>query len=106
MIAECSQDLRSWTSHAETMSNSGRSPRSTTADAPALSPERAFVVEFTGVDAAAHDQLSGRVEHVVSGRAARFGSAGELLEFVHGVLRAPAPPRKKKSLGGSRSDNV
>ena len=89
------------------MSNPGRPPRPIAADAPALLPERAFVVEFTGVDDAVHDeQLSGRVEHVVSGRAARFGSAGELLAFVHGVLRAPAAPRKKKSLGGSRSDNV
>jgi len=57
-------------------------------DVPALLPERAFVVEFSGDEAtAADDRLSGRVEHVVSGQAARFESPGELLEFVRGVLR-------------------
>ncbi len=40
--------------------------------------------------------MSGRVEHVVSGRAVRFESSGELLAFVHGVLRPRTPTRKKR----------
>jgi len=57
----------------------------TAADAAALLPERAFVVEFSSDGAI---RLSGRVEHVVSGQAARFASAGELLEFVQDVMRS------------------
>jgi hypothetical protein len=48
---------------------------------PDLLPEGAFVVEFR-LDAG----LTGRVEHIVSGRAARFASEGELLAFVRTVL--------------------
>jgi hypothetical protein len=78
------------------MSNRGDTGRSTAADLPALLPERAFVVEFSsGGGTAPEHHLSGRVEHVVSGQAARFASAGELLEFVQGVLRSGKPPRKK-----------
>jgi hypothetical protein len=70
------------------MSNTCDTGRSTAADVPALLPERAFVVEFSGDGTARDEHLSGRVEHVVSGQAARFASAGELLEFVQGVLRS------------------
>jgi hypothetical protein len=45
----------------------------------ALSPERAFVVQFRGPSA-------GRVEHVRSGEAARFESREELLAFIDRVL--------------------
>jgi hypothetical protein len=56
-----------------------------------LPPERAFVVEFRSDGTTLQDeQLRGRVEHVVSGRAARFDSAAELLDFVRGVLRSGA----------------
>ena len=48
---------------------------------PDLRPEGAFVIEFR-LDAG----LAGRVEHVVSGRATRFESEGELLAFVRTVL--------------------
>jgi len=48
---------------------------------PDLLPERAFVVEFR-LDAG----FAGRVEHIVSGRATRFESEGELLAFVRAVL--------------------
>ena len=84
------------------MSNPGRINRSTLPDTPTLQPERAFVVEFTGDAAARDDRLSGRVEHVVSGQAARFASAGELLEFVQGVLRSRPATRKKRSVGRPR----
>jgi hypothetical protein len=78
------------------MSNPCDTGRSTAADLPALLPERAFVVEFSSDGATARDDdLSGRVEHVVSGQAARFASAGELLEFVQGVLRSGTSTRKQ-----------
>jgi hypothetical protein len=32
------------------------------------------------------DQLSGRVEHIVSGRATSFESASKLIDFMLGVL--------------------
>ena len=54
-----------------------------------LRPEHAFVVEFGNAADAAPDRLSGRVEHVVSGRATQFASSEELLVFVTRVLRAP-----------------
>jgi hypothetical protein len=57
-------------------------------DRPALPPEHAFVVEFTADAETRDDTLSGRVEHVVSGRAVRFDSSSELLAFVQGVLRS------------------
>ena len=64
---------------------------STVRDDVTLRPDRAFVVEFSDRDGEAGGSLlSGRVEHVISGRAARFASAGELLEFVQGVLRSRA----------------
>ena len=61
-------------------------------DPATLRPDHAFVVEFRGGAAVGHDDLlCGRVEHVVSGKAARFESAGELLDFVRLVLRRPTP---------------
>ena len=72
------------------MSNPGANHRSTDAEFPELLPERAFVVEFRGVGPIGPDEapLSGRVEHVVSGKATHFESADELLAFVSGVLRS------------------
>ena len=74
------------------MSNRNGIDRATSGDAAALLPERAFVVEFSSDGTT---RLSGRVEHVVSGQAARFASAGELLEFVEDVMRSGNPTRKK-----------
>jgi hypothetical protein len=54
---------------------------STAADRLALSPERAFVVQFRG-------PCAGRVEHVRSGEAARFESRDELLAFIDRLLAA------------------
>ena len=56
-----------------------------------LTPDGAFVVQFTtGTDLGA-GPVSGRVEHVQSGRAAQFASLDELLRFVGGILaRRPA----------------
>jgi hypothetical protein len=76
--------------------------RPTPSETPNLSPDRAFVVEFGDAKVARADHLSGRVEHVISGQATRFASAGELLEFVHGVLRMRAPARKTRSASKAR----
>ena len=49
---------------------------------PPLSPQRAFVVQFREGPA----PWAGRVEHVTSGRAARFQSAEELWAFMTQVV--------------------
>jgi len=51
-----------------------------------LSPARAFVVQFREATEAAREHFAGRVEHMVSGRAARFYSPEELLAFFAQVL--------------------
>jgi hypothetical protein len=70
------------------------------AEAPsALSPYRAFVVQFRAETEVEQGRCTGRVEHVVSGQATRFASLEELLAFMAQVLatvRAP-PPRKPRS---------
>jgi hypothetical protein len=53
-----------------------------------LSPHRAFVVQFRSGATAEPGQFTGRVEHVVSGRATRFRSLEELLTFFGQELTA------------------
>jgi len=67
------------------------------AEAPsALSPRRAFVVQFRAETDMAQGRCTGRVEHVVSGQATRFVSLEELLAFMAQVLAAiRAPPQRK-----------
>jgi hypothetical protein len=60
-------------------------PKSLDVGAP-LSPHRAFVIQLHDSGAARRDRWTGRVEHVVSGRAALFGSLDELLAFIEQVL--------------------
>jgi hypothetical protein len=57
-----------------------------------LSPEGAFVVQFGAHSDPAVGRAAGRVEHVRSGRAARFASVADLLAFISRVL-AEVPPR-------------
>ena len=52
-----------------------------------LSVTRAFVVQFQADTAVEQGHLAGRVEHVVSGRAAAFQSLEMLLAFIGEVLR-------------------
>ncbi len=59
------------------------------AAAPALSRDVAFVVHLMDV-AGELDRASGRVEHVRTGRTARFESADELLRFMRQTLAALA----------------
>lgn len=59
-----------------------------------LLPELAFVVQFRVGTEVDQGRMEGRVEHVVSGQAARFQSPEEMLTFMAQVLatvRAPPP---------------
>lgn len=51
-----------------------------------LSPRRAFVVQFRKEPEGVEGHFTGRVEHMVSGHAARFHSPQELLAFFTQVL--------------------
>jgi hypothetical protein len=53
---------------------------------PSLPTNRVFVVQFRAQPAGASTSYDGRVEHVVSGRVARFHSLEELLGFMIHVL--------------------
>jgi hypothetical protein len=55
-----------------------------------LPPEGAFVVQLRADAECESARFSGRVEHVVTGRAARFRSVGELHAFIVRVLGALA----------------
>jgi hypothetical protein len=85
MIAQCSQDWGPGSGYDASMSNH-REDRLTPADIPTLSPRGAFVVECGSGEAVSGDRLSGRVEHIVSGRATSFQSSSQLLAFMHAVL--------------------
>ena len=51
-----------------------------------LPVDRAFVVQLRATAAVAQGQLTGRVEHVLSGQAAHFRTLDELLAFMARVL--------------------
>jgi hypothetical protein len=57
---------------------------------PPLSPCRAFVVQFRIGANGSHGHFAGRVEHIVSGHAARFYAPAELLAFFRRILADPA----------------
>jgi len=57
-----------------------------------LPAEGAFVLQLESGTSVAGGRLSGRVEHVVSGRVARFRSLHELLGFVARALEGPRAP--------------
>lgn len=65
-------------------------------DAP-LSPYWAFVVHFRTSTAIEAGQISGRVEHVISGHSTHFASLDELVAFMARELERLAAPDK----GGS-----
>jgi len=67
-------------------------------DPSALSPHRAFVVQFRAETDVEQGHCTGRVEHVVSGQATHFNSLEELLGFIARVLTTVrAPPRRRRS---------
>ena len=51
-----------------------------------LTPDRAFVVQVRQSSALTPEALSGRIEHIVSGRATSFTSVGEVLRFMQQTL--------------------
>ena len=53
-----------------------------------LSPALAFGVQFREEAAAEGNRFAGRVEHMVTGQAARFESPDDLVAFLARVLRA------------------
>ena len=53
---------------------------------PALPAWRAFVVQFTRVSEGRPETFSGRVEHMSSGRRARFESPAELVTTLRRLL--------------------
>ena len=59
------------------------------AESVGLSSHRAFVVQLNKVVPLAADQISGRVEHIVSGQATHFDSVAQLLGFMQQVLDDP-----------------
>lgn len=48
--------------------------------------EEAFVIRLRPPVAPSPEGIDGRIEHVPSGREARFGSFGEMLTFIRSVL--------------------
>ena len=62
---------------------------------PDLVRRRAFIVQFRAETDFTQARCTGRVEHMVSGKAAHFQSLEELLGFLARILlimRAPPPP--------------
>jgi hypothetical protein len=58
---------------------------------PAYPARRGFVVQIHREADVAQNDVRGRVEHIVSGQAARFGTVEELVQFIVQVLTAEAP---------------
>lgn len=54
---------------------------------PSFAPSQAFVVQFGRETIVDTGHMAGRVEHVVSGKGARFQSLDELIAFMIEVLR-------------------
>lgn len=54
----------------------------------------AFVVQFAADTTSAAEDMRGRIEHLVSGQAARFQSVEALLSFVATVLQDVAEAEK------------
>jgi hypothetical protein len=87
MIAQCSRDFGAGSGYDASVPDP-RGDRSTTAEIPVLLPRGAFLVECSSSETVSDDQLSGRVEHIVSGRATSFDSPSKLIDFMRRVLRS------------------
>ncbi len=64
-----------------------------------LSPHWAFVVQFRVGTEVEQGEVTGRVEHIVSGQAAHFTSLDELVAFIDQVLRrvdVPLPQQTER----------
>jgi hypothetical protein len=58
-------------------------------DAVQFGPHTAFVVQLLEGAPVSSASVVGRIEHVASGRAARFASAAQLVDFMAAALRSP-----------------
>ena len=56
----------------------------------ALQHAKAFVIQFRGADKGNEDRLSGRVEHVASGRTETFQSIDDLPQLLLKMLHSMA----------------
>lgn len=76
------------------------------ADRPALPYAKAFVVQFTAETDDRLEHATGRVEHLQSGRRARFASTADLLARIVALLaedrNGPAKRGGLRAQGGSR----
>ncbi len=61
---------------------------------PSLPVNRAFAVQIHA-DAQVRRQLKGRIEHVLSGEAAHFGSLAELQAFITRVVEEQSEKQEK-----------
>jgi hypothetical protein len=64
--------------------------KSPLAQHPRFAPAQAFVVQLRRETVGDTGRIAGRVEHVVSGKVARFQSLDELMAFMIEVLREVA----------------
>jgi hypothetical protein len=62
-----------------------------------LSPHWAFVVQLREGTALTPAQISGRVEHLISGQAGLFASLDELIVFMVQVLTPRRQPSREQS---------
>jgi hypothetical protein len=62
-----------------------------------LPADRAFVIQLRAQTDPGADLFVGRIEHMTSGEAIRFGSAESLLAFITTVLAPVAPPSGESS---------
>ena len=68
---------------------------------PPLPTRRAFLVQLSGDSGTGEAGITGRVEHVRSGEAARFASEGELVSFMRGVVEDEGGEGAEAGFGGA-----
>jgi hypothetical protein len=69
-----------------------------------LPPGKAFVIQLHAGSGARSQPVSGRVEHIASGRIAHFHSVDELLEFIADALGSAAEARTEKCHGKEKEN--
>lgn len=72
-------------------------------EASTLSVHRAFVVHFGTGAGLPRRRYQGRVEHLSSGRAARFSSLKQLLGFVAAILDGSGPAASRSPIDRERA---
>ena len=80
-----------------------RRDHSTSDEIQVLLPRGAFLVECSSGETGS-DELRGRVEHIVSGKATSFKSASKLIDFMRGVLAHGQVKAKAGDVGPGRHE--